>query len=170
MEGPFPNPLPVVVTNGPADLSGRGSRPSTCYFAKSRPTSACKQRDEELKAEIAGVHEHSFGATTPRRVWRQLNREGIRVELALDALEMALWARGYQEPDGLVHHSHRGVQYLAVRYTKRLAEAGAVPSVGSHCDSYDNALPQTVCGRFRTEPRRTRNRQRLKRTLFEHGT
>src|SRR6266487_36869 len=61
----------------------------------------------------------------------------LHAELALDALEMALWVRRNQELEGLVHHSDRGVQYLAIRYTERLAEAGAVRSVGSRGDSYD---------------------------------
>jgi len=60
----------------------------------------------------------------------------LRTDLALDALEMAIWARGSSLP-GLVHHSDRGVQYLALRYTERLAEAEAVNSVGSKGDSYD---------------------------------
>ena len=52
---------------------------------------------------------------------------------------------------GLVHHSDRGVQYLSIRYTERLAEAGIVPSVGSVGDSFDNALAETVIGLFKTE-------------------
>jgi len=63
----------------------------------------------------------------------------LRAELALDALEMAIWSRGTTDLKGLVHHSDRGVQYLAIRYTDRLADAGAVRSVGSRGDSYDNA-------------------------------
>ena len=215
--------------------------PSTYYAATSRPASARQLRDEALKIEIARVHEENFGVYGVEKIWRQLNREGVRVgrdrvarlmreldlegvvrgkrkrttvpgelddrpadlvdrnfrapapnrlwvadltyvttwsgfvyvafiidafsrsivgwrvsdslhaELALDALEMALWARGGQEIEGLVHHSDRGVQYLAVRYTERLAEAGAVRSVGSRGDSYDNALAETVVGLYKTE-------------------
>jgi putative transposase len=215
--------------------------PSTYYAATSRPTSVRQLRDEELKVEIARVHAENFGVYGVEKVWRQLNREGVRVgrdraarlmrelnlegavrgkrkrttvagelnqrpadlvdrnfrapapnrlwvadltyvstwsgfvyvafiidafsrsivgwrvsdslhaELALDALEMALWARGGQEMEGLVHHSDRGVQYLAVRYTERLDEAGAVRSVGSRGDSYDNALAETVVGLYKTE-------------------
>jgi putative transposase len=58
----------------------------------------------------------------------------LRTDLALDALEMAIWRRQAQL-EGLVHHSDRGSQYLAIRYTERLAEAGAVTSVGSRGDS-----------------------------------
>jgi transposase InsO family protein len=74
----------------------------------------------------------------------------LRTDLALDALEMAIWRRQAQL-DGLVHHSDRGSQYLAIRYTERLAEAGAVTSVGSVGDSYDNALAETIIGLYKTE-------------------
>jgi putative transposase len=73
----------------------------------------------------------------------------LRSDLALDALEQALHAR--PGTDGLVHHSDRGVQYLSIRYTERLAEAGIEGSVGSVGDSYDNALAETVIGLFKTE-------------------
>ena len=75
----------------------------------------------------------------------------LRAELALDALEMAIWARRSVDLEGLVHHSDRGVQYLAIRYTERLADAGAVRSVGSRGDSYDNALAESVIGLYKTE-------------------
>ena len=78
----------------------------------------------------------------------------LRSDLALDALEQALYARS---PSGqLVHHSDRGTQYLAIRYTERLAEAGIERSVGSVGDSYDNALAETVIGLFKTEVVRSR--------------
>ena len=75
----------------------------------------------------------------------------LRAELALDALEMAIWTSGSKALTGLVHHSDRGVQYLAIRYTERLADAGAVRSVGSRGDSYDNALAESVIGLYKTE-------------------
>ena len=74
----------------------------------------------------------------------------LRTDLALGALEMALWRRG-GDVEGLVHHSDRGVQYLSIRYTERLSEAGAVTSVGSRGDAYDNALAETINGLFKTE-------------------
>jgi putative transposase len=74
----------------------------------------------------------------------------LRADLALDALEMAIWARS-GELEGLVHHSDRGSQYLSIRYTERLAEAGGVTSVGSKGDSYDNALAETIIGIYKTE-------------------
>jgi len=64
----------------------------------------------------------------------------LRTSLALDALEMAIWSRQDAGLEELVHHSDRGVQYLSVRYTQRLSDEGAVASVGSRGDSFDNAL------------------------------
>jgi putative transposase len=79
--------------------------------------------------------------------WRVSN--SLRSDLALDALEQALHAR--PGIDALVHHSDRGVQYLSIRYTERLAEAGIEPSVGTVGDSYDNALAETINGLYKTE-------------------
>jgi putative transposase len=77
----------------------------------------------------------------------------LRTDLALDALEQAIWSRHRAGADlaGLVHHSDRGVQYLAIRYTERLAESGVVNSVGSRGDSYDNALAESINGLYKTE-------------------
>jgi putative transposase len=215
--------------------------PSTYYAAKSRPPSARALRDQALQTEIRRVYDANYQVYGPRKVWRQLNREGapvarctverlmrqmglqgavrgktwktttpdssaprpadlvereftvpapnrlwvadltyirtwsgfvyvafvidaysrlilgwqtstsLRADLALDALEMALWRRQKEDVSGLVHHSDRGVQYLAIRYTERLAEAGAVTSVGSRGDSYDNALAETIIGLYKTE-------------------
>jgi putative transposase len=74
----------------------------------------------------------------------------LRTDLALDGLEMAIWARR-GDLQGLVHHSDRGSQYLAIRSTERLTEAGAVTSVGSRGDSFDNALAETIIGLDTTE-------------------
>jgi putative transposase len=214
--------------------------PSTYYDARCRPPSARALRDAELKKQIARVHAQNFGVYGARKVWRQLNREGIpvarctverlmrelglegvrrgktrrtttsdesapkpqdlvdrdfssdrpnrlwvadltyvatwsgfcyvafiidvysrfivgwqasrslRTDLALDALEMAIWRRR-GELEGLVHHSDRGSQYLSIRYTERLADAGGVTSVGSRGDSYDNALAETIIGLYKVE-------------------
>jgi putative transposase len=75
----------------------------------------------------------------------------LRSDLALDALEQALYDRVPTSQQGLIHHSDRGVQYLSIRYTERLAEAGIEPSVGSVGDSYDNALAETIIGLYKTE-------------------
>jgi len=214
--------------------------PSTYYAAISRPPSARQICDQALKPEILRVYEENHSVYGPRKVWRQLGREGItvarctverlmrtlglkgevrgktwkttfpdlsaprpfdlvdrhfavaapnrlwvadltyvrtwsgfvyaafvidaysrmilgwqvstslRTDLALDALEMALWRRG-DDVDGVVHHSDRGVQYLSIRYTERLSEAGAVTSVGSRGDAFDNALAETINGLYKTE-------------------
>jgi putative transposase len=69
----------------------------------------------------------------------------------LDALEQALHERRPVRGGGLVHHSDRGVQYVSIKYTQRLAEAGIEPSVGSVGDSYDNALAETINGLYKAE-------------------
>jgi transposase InsO family protein len=81
--------------------------------------------------------------------WRASS--SLRSDLALDALEQALYERPIGETERLIHHSDRGVQYLSIRYTERLAEAGIESSVGSRGDSYDNALAESVIGLFKTE-------------------
>ena len=214
--------------------------PSTYYSAKSRPPCRRRITDEVLKAEIRRVHAENRSVYGARKVWRQLNREGIPIarcrterlmrqmglagrvrgktrrttvtdatasrpadlverrfaavapnqlwvadltyvatwsgfayaafvidvfsrrivgwrvaatlaaELALDALEMAIWSRAAALA-GLVHHSDRGVQYLAIRYTERLAAEGAVTSVGSKGDSFDNALAESIIGLYKSE-------------------
>jgi len=218
--------------------------PSTYYEHKAResdperiPPRVC--RDESLSVEIRRIWEDNFRVYGARKVWRQMNREGISVarctverlmrsqglrgvvrgkvykttvpdnaaprpadlvqrqfhaerpnrlwvadftyvatwsgvvfvafiidvfarrivgwrvassmktDLVLDALEQALWSRTGTE--GLVHHSDRGSQYLSIRYSERLAEAGVESSVGSVGDSYDNALAETIIGLFKTE-------------------
>jgi putative transposase len=220
--------------------------PSTYYAAKSRPPSARAVRDEQLKSEILRVYRENRSVYGPRKVWRQLRREGrtvarctverlmralglqgevrgktwrttlpdlsaprpfdlvdrdftvdapnrlwvadltyvrtwsgfvyaafvidaysrmilgwqtsasLRTDLALDALEMAIWRREEENLEGLIHHSDRGVQYLSIRYTERLSEAGAVTSVGSRGDAYDNALAETINGLYKTEVIRKR--------------
>ena len=75
----------------------------------------------------------------------------LRSDLALDALEQALYDRDVDPDQGLIHHSDRGVQYLSIQYTNRLAEAGIEPSVGSVGDSYDNARAETIIGSYKTQ-------------------
>lgn len=74
----------------------------------------------------------------------------MRAEMVLDALEMARWRRGTRL-DGLITHSDAGSQFTSIRYGERLAEIGAIPSIGSVGDSYDNALAETVNGLYKTE-------------------
>jgi putative transposase len=74
----------------------------------------------------------------------------MQTEFVLDALEQALWAR-QPEREALIHHSDRGSQYVSIRYTERLTEAGIEPSVGTTGDSYDNALAETINGLYKAE-------------------
>jgi putative transposase len=137
----------------------------------------------ETTARPADLVERDFSATRPNQLWVadltyvatwsgfvyvafvidafsrflvgwQASRS-LRTDLALDALEMAIWRR-QARLEGLVHHSDRGGQYLSIRYTERLAEAGAVTSVGSRGDSFDNALAETIIGLYKTEMIRRR--------------
>lgn len=81
--------------------------------------------------------------------WRVSNN--MKTEFVLDALEQALYARQPGRAGNLIHHSDRGSQYVSIRYTERLAEAGVEPSVGSKGDSYDNALAETINGLYKAE-------------------
>jgi len=85
-----------------------------------------------------------------RIVGWQVSRS-MHTYFVLDALEQALYERQPDESDGLIHHSDRGSQYISIRYSERLAEAGIEPSVGSRGDSYDNALAETINGLYKTE-------------------
>jgi putative transposase len=75
----------------------------------------------------------------------------MRTDFVLDALEQALYARQPERDGTLIHHSDRGSQYVSIRYSERLAEAGVEPSVGSRGDSYDNALAETINGLYKAE-------------------
>ena len=75
----------------------------------------------------------------------------MQTDFVLDALEQALYARRPERDGALTHHSDRGSQYVSIRYSERLAEAGIEPSVGSTGDSYDNALAETINGLFKAE-------------------
>jgi putative transposase len=79
--------------------------------------------------------------------WRA--SRSMKTDFTLDALNQALWAR--QVVDGLIHHSDRGSQYLAFRYSDRLTDAGIDPSVGTKGDSYDNAMAETINGLYKAE-------------------
>jgi putative transposase len=217
--------------------------PQTYYAALKRPACARSVRDAELLPQIRRVFADNYGVYGVRKVWRQLNREGVRVArctverlmagaglhgavrgatrrtnrrdpaaarpedlverrfvaerpdqlwvvdftyvatwagfgyvafvvdvfsrrilgwrasrsmstaLPLDALEMAIWQRNKdgRSIDGVVHHSDAGSQYTSISYSERLAEAGALASIGSVGDSYDNALAESVIGLYKTE-------------------
>jgi putative transposase len=111
-------------------------------------------------ADITYVKTHSgwvyaafvLDAFSRRIVGWQLS-QNLYTDLALDALNMGIWTRQRDSADlsQLIHHSDRGVQYLAVRYTERLAEADVVASVGSVGDSYDNAMAEAFNSLFKAE-------------------
>jgi putative transposase len=84
-----------------------------------------------------------------RRIVGWCASTSLRTDLALDALEQAVYDR--ETDAGLIHHSDRGAQYLSIRYSERLAAAGIEASVGSRGDAYDNALAESVIGLFKTE-------------------
>ncbi|GAA1480502.1 hypothetical protein GCM10009624_09420 [Gordonia sinesedis] len=88
-----------------------------------------------------------------RRIVGWRTTSSMPTELPLDALEMALWIRERSgvSVNGVVHHSDAGSQYTALRYTERLADAGAVASIGTVGDSYDNALAESTIGLYKTE-------------------
>jgi putative transposase len=138
-------------------------------------------RTNERLARPADLVERQFRAPAPNRLWVadltyvktftgwvyvafildvfsrmvvgwQASRS-LRSDLAIDALEMAVWnrQRAGHELDGLVHHSDRGVQYLSIRYSERLAENDIVASVGSKGDSFDNAMAESFNGLYKWE-------------------
>ncbi len=139
--------IPDDMAVRPADLVGRdftATRPNRLWVA-----------DLTYVATWSGFVYVAFITDVYSRMivgWRASG--SLRSDLALDALEQALHAR--PTSDRLVHHSDRGVQYLSIRYTERLAEAGIEPSVGSVGDSYDNALAETVIGLYKAEVIRRR--------------
>ena len=136
--------LPSEVTERPQDLVERS-------FVASAPNRLWVADLTYVSAWPGFVYVAFVVDAFSRRIvgWRVSS--SLRAELALDALEMAIWSRRSADLGGLVHHSDRGGQYLAIRYTERLAEEGAVRSVGSRGDSYDNALAETIVGLYKTE-------------------
>jgi transposase InsO family protein len=103
------------------------------------------------RARTDGAFDSSLIDAFARRIvgWRV--SRSMQAGFVLDALEQALHARRPTQSNGLIHHSDRGSQYVSIKYTERLADAGIEPSVGSVGDSYDNALAETVIGLFKTE-------------------
>ena len=143
-------------------VRGRRTRTTIPDEALEKPLDRVKRRFVASRPDELWVSDFTFVATWAgfvyvafvidvfaRRIvgWRV--SRSMHTELVLDALEQALHAR--QAENGLTHHSDHGSQYLSIRYTERLAEAGVEASVGSVGDSYDNALAETVIGLFKTE-------------------
>jgi putative transposase len=141
---------------------GRRCRTTVPDTAAERPLDLVKRQFTATRPDQLWVADFTYVATWAgfvfvafvidvfaRRIvgWRVTR--SMSTDLVLDALEHALWSRA--APEGVVHHSDRGSQYLSIRYTERLAEARMKPSVGSIGDSYDNALAETIIGLFKTE-------------------
>ena len=148
-------------------VRGRSCRTTVSDNTADRPPDLVKRQFTATRPNQLWVADITFVATWAgfvyvafvvdvfaRRIvgWRVANT--MRTDLVLDALEQALWSRTGTQ--GLVHHSDRGSQYLSIRYTERLAEAGVESSVGSVGDSYDNALAETINGLYKTEVIRRR--------------
>ena len=130
-----------------------------------RPTDLVERRFTAMRPNQLWVADFTYVATWrgfvyvafvidvfARRIvgWRVSS--SLATDFVLDALEQAIYDRR-GDVDDLVHHSDRGTQYLSMRYTDRLTEAGIGPSVGSRGDSYDNALAESIIGLFKTEVR-----------------
>lgn len=143
----------AVVTTRPDPAAGRPSDLVKRDFTASRPnqlwvvdfTYVWTRQTMGYTAFVSDVYS--------RRIvgWRTADR--MPTELPLDALEMALHlrARNGEGVEGVIHHSDAGSQYTSIRYTLRLTDAGALASIGTVGDSYDNALAETVVGLYKTE-------------------
>ena len=134
--------IPAESGEAPADLVNRqfvASRPNQLWVA-----------DITYGATWSGFVYVAFVVDVYSRYivgWRVLT--SMKTDLILDAFEQALWARG--KPKDVIHHSDRGSQYLSIRYTNRLAEAGFRASVGSVGDSYDNAMAESINALYKAE-------------------
>jgi len=143
-------------------VRGKGYKTTVPDFAADRPADLVERAFTATAPNRLWVADITFVATWRGPVytafvidlfsrmivgWRAWNSP--KTDLVLDALEQALYARTGTE--GLVHHSDRGSQYLSIRYTERLTEAGIASSVGSVGDSYDNAMAESIIGLYKTE-------------------
>ena len=143
-------------------MRGRKCRTTVADDSAERPLDRVNRQFQASRPNQLWVADFSYVATWSgfvyvafvidvfaRRIigWRVAR--SMHAQLVLDALEQALWSRSTVK--GVVHHSDHGSQYLSIRYSERLAEVGAEPSVGSVGDSYDNALAETIIGLYKTE-------------------
>jgi putative transposase len=137
---------PAADTNRPGDLVKRD-------FTAVRPNQLWVADLTYVRTSVGWVYAAFVLDVYSRMIVGWQVATSLYTDLALDALKMAVWRRQNQgaDLDGLVHHSDRGVQYRAIRYTQRLAEAGAVASVGSKGDSYDNAMAEAFNSLYKAE-------------------
>ena len=151
---------------------GAGERPSRTDGLANDPTLSTGFRGQRPQPAVGGRHHlrgHLVGFRLRRLRHRRVLQDDRRLasqlqpkaDLALDALEMAIWSRKDEAFPDLIHHSDHGVQYLSIRYTERLAQVGAAASVGSRGDSYDNAVQpkaSSACTKPSSSPRKDRAR------------
>jgi transposase InsO family protein len=104
-----------------------------------------------VKTRVGFVYVAFVTDVFSRYIVRWRASRSLETGLALDALEQAIWDRLDGDPDSLIHHSDHGSQYLSIRYTERLRDAGIEPSTGSVGDSFDNAMAETINGLYKTE-------------------
>jgi len=136
------------------EASAKGDRPSDLVdrnFTATRPNQLWVSDFTYVATWRGFVYVAFVIDVFARRIvgWRVSS--SLATDFVLDALEQAIYDRRGVTTGGLVHHSDRGTQYLSMRYTDRLADAGIAPSVGSCGDSYDNALAESIIGLFKTE-------------------
>lgn len=137
---------PAAETERPADLVKR-------TFTASRPNQLWVADLTYARTTAGWVYVAFILDVYSRMIVGWQVATSLYTELALDALQLGIWRRhdAGQDLTGLIHHSDRGVQYRALRYTQRLADADAVASVGSRGDSYDNAMAEALNSLFKTE-------------------
>ncbi|GGM68058.1 putative transposase for insertion sequence element IS986/IS6110 [Micromonospora sonchi] len=137
---------PAAETSRPADLVRRD-------FTAAGPNQLWVADLTYVRTSVGWVHAAFVLDVYSRMIVGWQVSTSLYTDLALDALKMAIWRRENQDADlgGLVHHSDRGVQYRAIRYSQRLAEAGAVASVGAKGDSYDNAMAEAFNSLYKAE-------------------
>jgi putative transposase len=136
--------IPDEAAARPADLVGR-------QFHASRPDQLWVVDLTYIRTWVGFAYLALVIDVYGRRVVGWALASHMRTALPLEALEMAIWTRRRRDLTGLVHHGDRGSQYLSIRYTDALAEAGALPSVGSKGDSYDNAMAESTIGQIKAE-------------------
>jgi putative transposase len=138
-------------TTVPGDLAGRPSDLLERCFDAPAPNRRWVADITYVMTFSGWVYTSFIMDLYSRRIvgWRVA--DNMRSDLAIDALEMAIWTRRNDDIGGLIHHSDRGVQYTSIRYTERLEEANAVRSVGSKGDSYDNAAAESLNSLYKRE-------------------
>jgi putative transposase len=142
-----------VITTRPDAAAARPPDLVNRNFTAERPNALWVVDFTYVPCECGMVFTAFVSDVFSRRIVGWRTAPSMPTELPLDALEMALWirARGGESVDGLIHHSDAGAQYTAIRYAERLVEAGALASIGTVGDSFDNALAESVVGLYKTE-------------------